>query len=241
MGDFNACPNNNFGELLSQFCLEHGLKISDKIILPVDSFAYVSDTHGTCSWLDHVVSSKSAHDSIQITEILHQLILSDHRPVAATIKTAAIPQNLLCDNKTQHEKNMNWYKATQQQKLKYQQASKIWLSKILLFEELTSCDNPMFKKQKHTDTLEKFYNNVVDALKRAASEVLTNSPKQKHNVPGWNKGVREKHKAARQAYLYWIDNHKPKSGPLFDIMKESKKDFKYAFKSLSEVPTKMQT
>ena len=76
----------------------------------------------------HVVSSKSAHDFIQNIEILHQIILSDHRPVAATMKTA-IPQNLLCDNKTQHEKNMNWNKATQQQKLKYQQASKIWLSK----------------------------------------------------------------------------------------------------------------
>jgi len=58
------------------------------------------------------------------------------------------------------------------------------------------------------------------AFKRAASEV---SPQQKHKVPGWNKDVREKHKAARRAYLYWIDNnHKPKSGPLFD-MKESKK------------------
>ena len=80
VGDFNACPNNNFGELLSKFCLEHELKISDKIILPVDSFTYVSDTHRTYSWLDHVVSSKSAHDSIQNIEILHQFILSDHRP-----------------------------------------------------------------------------------------------------------------------------------------------------------------
>ena len=113
---------------------------------------------------------------------------------------------------------MNWNKATEQQKLKYQQASKIWLSKIPSFEELTSCDNPMCKKQKHIDMLEKFYTNIVEALTRAASEVLTNSPKQKHNVPGWNKDVREKHKAARQAYLYWTDNHKPKSGPLFDIM-----------------------
>ena len=104
VGDFNACLNNNFGKLLSQFCLEHELKIWDKIILPVDSFTYVSDTHGTYSWLDHVFSSKSAHDSIQNTEILHQFILSDHRPVAATIKTAAIPQNLLSDNKSQHEK-----------------------------------------------------------------------------------------------------------------------------------------
>jgi len=48
----------------------------------------------------------------------------DLRPVAATIKTAALPQNLLCDNKTQHEKNMNWSKATQQQKLKYQQVAR---------------------------------------------------------------------------------------------------------------------
>jgi len=136
VGDFNACPNNNFGKLLSQFCLEHELKTSDKIILPVDSFTYVSDTHGTCSWLDRLVSSKSAHDPIQNIEKLHQFILSDHRPVAATIKTAAIPQNLLCDNKTQLDKNMNRNKATQQQKLKYQQASKIWLPKIPLFEEL---------------------------------------------------------------------------------------------------------
>jgi len=43
--------------------------------------------------------------------------------------------------------------------------------------------------------------------------------------------VREKHKAARQAYLYWIDNHKPKSGPLVDIMKESKKELKYALRA----------
>jgi len=61
--------------------------------------------------------------------------------------------------------------------------------------------------------------------------VKSNSSKQKHNVPGWNKDVREKHKAARRAYLYWFDNHKPKSGPLFDIMKDSKKEFKYALKA----------
>jgi len=174
-----------------------------------------------CSWL---------YD-IQNIEILHPFILSDHRSVAATIKTAAIPQNLLCDNKTQHDKNMNWNKAPQQQKLKYQQASKIWLWKIPLFEKLISCDNPMCKKQKHIGMLEKFYNNIAEALKRAASEVLTNSPKEKRNVPGWNKDVRDKHEATRQAYLYWIDNHKPKSGPLFDIMKESKKEFKYALRA----------
>jgi len=30
---------------------------------------------------------------------------------------------------------------------------------------------------------------------------------------------------------YWIDNHKPKSGPPFDITKESTKEFKYALRA----------
>jgi len=73
--------------------------------------------------------------------------------------------------------------------------------------------------------LEHFHTNIVVALKRAASEVLTNSTQQKHDVPRWTKDVRKKHKAAQQAYLSWIDYHKPKSGPPFDnIWKEVKKN-----------------
>jgi len=36
---------------------------------------------------------------------------------------------------------------------------------------------------------------------KAPSGVLTNSPQQQHFVPRWNKNVRKKHKAARQAYI----------------------------------------
>jgi len=61
------------------------------------------------------------------------------------------------------------------------------------------------KNQQHIDMLEQFYTNIMVALKWAASEVLTNSPKQKHNVPGWNKDVREKNKATWWAYLYILD------------------------------------
>jgi len=42
-------------------------------------------------------------------------------------------------------------------------------------------------------------------------------------------GCKRKHKAAQQVYLGY--NHKPKSGPLFDIMKESKKELKYALRA----------
>jgi len=72
------------------------------------------------------LSASSLHDIEQLCAMYHNFSPRNlAAKLAATIKTAAISQNLLCDNKTKHEKNMNWNKATQQQKLKYQQASKI--------------------------------------------------------------------------------------------------------------------
>jgi len=56
---------------------------------------------------------KSAHYSIQNIEILHQFILSDHRPVAATIKTTVLLENLVDDGWSKHEKNIRWNKGTQ--------------------------------------------------------------------------------------------------------------------------------
>jgi len=81
---------------------------------------------------------------MQNMEILHQFIISDHRPVAAIIKTTTLPQTVVYDDRTKHEKKTYWNKAAQQQKLKYQQASKIWLSEIP-FEEIVLYDNSKCK------------------------------------------------------------------------------------------------
>jgi len=56
VGNFNTCPKKNFGELLFPFCSEHDIRQSNEIMLPVDSFTYVSDIHGSCSWLDLHIS-----------------------------------------------------------------------------------------------------------------------------------------------------------------------------------------
>jgi len=92
-----------------------------------------------------------------------------HYKVAANIKTTALPQNLVCDDRTKHDKNLNWKKATQQQKLKYQQTNKIWISEMALSEELTLCENPVCKNQEHISMLEQFYTDIVVALTKAAS------------------------------------------------------------------------
>jgi len=85
VGEFNACPKNFFVNFHPNSAWNMNWKC--QITYASSWFfhlLYVSDTRGTCSWLDHLVAIKSAHHSIQNIEILHQFILVDHRPVSAT-------------------------------------------------------------------------------------------------------------------------------------------------------------
>ena len=94
VGDFNANDNNLFGDLLKNFCLEHDLIISDQDILPDNSFTYLSDCHGTTSWIYHCLCSFLLHHIITQMKVLHDVMTSDHRPLLllCTLLTTLICQ-----------------------------------------------------------------------------------------------------------------------------------------------------
>ena len=85
LGDFNASDNNMFGQALHDFCTDYDFILSDKFLLPNDTFTYVSDSHGSTSWIDHCLSSAAFHQAIRCMSVLHDIITSDHRPLAFTI------------------------------------------------------------------------------------------------------------------------------------------------------------
>ena len=63
VGDFNANKESTCGQFFNNFCKEQGYIISDRSILPSNTFTYLSDSHHTTSWLDHCISSSSVHKS----------------------------------------------------------------------------------------------------------------------------------------------------------------------------------
>ena len=73
IGDWNANVNNNaiFGAELISFCEEHGYIISDvdKLGLESGAFTYLSESHGTTSWIDHCVCTVQAHAAVSSLEI----------------------------------------------------------------------------------------------------------------------------------------------------------------------------
>ena len=66
IGDFNADIKNPslFTPFLNAFINDCHLIASDTLLLPSDAFTYVSDAHGSRSWLDHVLTTHSSHSSI---------------------------------------------------------------------------------------------------------------------------------------------------------------------------------
>ena len=51
--------------IMVQLCDDTGFIISSKVLLPADSFTHVSETWGSVSWLDHIVSSSDFHNCIK--------------------------------------------------------------------------------------------------------------------------------------------------------------------------------
>ena len=57
LGDLNADPSRSrVWNILKEFCDENQFRICD-LILPPDTFAYLSPSHNSTSWLDHVLCS----------------------------------------------------------------------------------------------------------------------------------------------------------------------------------------
>ena len=98
VGDFNAGRSNHFWQSLTEFCSYNKFVISDERLLPVDSFTYLSDSHNSTTWIDHCLSCASADQLKDRMKILHQYLISDHRPLL--VLSTACPATLVKTIKT---------------------------------------------------------------------------------------------------------------------------------------------
>ena len=62
-GDFNAnlLSDSRFGDELRRLCSDNLQCLSDMLLLPSDTFNFISSTHDRVSWLDQVFYTTSGH------------------------------------------------------------------------------------------------------------------------------------------------------------------------------------
>ena len=80
VGYFNAdlTKTSLFSPFLNSFISECHFIPSDIKYLPPDAFTYVSDAHGSRSWLDHVLCTHSSHSYVSDMVINYDCVSSDH-------------------------------------------------------------------------------------------------------------------------------------------------------------------
>ena len=75
------------------------------------------------------------------------------------------------------------------------------------------------------------YERITRALRSADEITIPKSSKSNFTpVPGWNELLEEPYNEARNAYLAWRSDNRPRSGPVHEWMKRTRASFKYAQK-----------
>ena len=231
VGDFNANISHNlssFGTQLINVCADNELIFSSKIMLPSDSFTYISESWNTTSWLDHVICTQEGHIGISNISILYESAFSDHVPISISINLDDLTS--FNENSTSTSNHhICWDKVSLENKVLYNNFTNVLLSNIAIPESAVTCSNLNCNLDQHKSDINKFYNNIVTSLKEAGNflTVPTNSGSNPPR-PGWTEYVSQFFEQSRTAFGLWKDFGCPRQGPIFEHKKSTQAQYKRA-------------
>ena len=233
IGDFNAnlgvSGSNLFADHMRDFCRENDLLISSKMLLPYDSYSYVSyrDSVPQYSWLDHIVSSSDFHNSIRNIHMLYDLTDEDHIPVTIHVNFELLP-SLTNENNGSNFK-INWNAATEIDLKKFLKLTDENFFKIEFLVEALCCTNFNCIDQSHINMINNFYNNIISILNESSTHISSKF-KSSWNKPGWSEYVADLYDYFRETSKLWIEIGRPRQGFLFREYLKSKARYKYALR-----------
>ena len=133
----------------------------------------------TCSWLDHVVSTCSAHNLIDNISVVYDTVTSDHHPILFHLNVSTV--NVDIDNCTDEQEvgdfgmRIKWDELSSESIVNYRLLSKQELSKVLLNHELLLCDDPMCTDPCHLSAIDRMYHNITAALLDASADLRSSN------------------------------------------------------------------
>ena len=125
----------------------------------------------------------------------------------------------------------------------YSEISQRYLEHIDIDYDLLLCKNNNCNIESHRTAIDIFCRDISNALKRVGETAFLSkmsAKKTKYNICGWYDFVKPLHSEAREAFLQWRANAKPRHGALFDKMKQSRARFKYALRSCKRDEERIQ-
>ncbi|XP_022832297.1 uncharacterized protein LOC111360568 [Spodoptera litura] len=234
LGDFNANPGELFYSELVSICEDQSWFCIDVDMLGLDSgtYTFISDVHGTSSWLDHCIATRAARQAVVGVNVEYDTWWSDHFPVIIKIHLHLI--NPKTSTKVSSvNKDVVWGVKTDEQICLYTRECTNRLKCIDFPSECSNCADQLCGDRGHRHVLDKLYADIVTALRDAAALAGRGGARNcggGSRLAGWSACVGEAHGEARAKFNMWIMCGRPKSGISYKEMRDSRRVFKSRLK-----------
>ena len=207
-------------------------------LLPSDTFTYTSDAHLTNHWLDHVLCSPDAHDSLGSLNVDYTLIGSDHFPMICSFRFLDTSDtNHICNDATNinNMSRVRWQNVSTACKEQYYFCTLSELQAIDTCLDCFECRSVTCSSDPHRKQIAHVYSQVIEVLMSCKDRCVGQNRRAcKQNVPGWNERVKAFHSAARRAFLYWKSMGCPRDGQIAEDMKSARRNFKRALRNCKQ-------
>ena len=245
IGDLNADlvkPSHPHGPLLRQFSCESGLLISSELMLPENSFTFISEMRlGVTSWLDHCISTQDGHNIINSMYIDYNLSFRDHIPLVMNLNLDKLPSVETDINDV--APRMNWDKYDSIKLREFSLMSDIYVSCLTIPDASLECRNINCKDENHIVQIKQLYDKMCKCLIDASKSVFGVKSNRSFCIkPGFNEHVKELHEIARKRFVAWREAGKPRdtNNSFFREMNSSRAKFKLALRYIKRHENQMR-
>ena len=163
-GDFNANIRgpSQFRDDLLQLCSTALLCLA--LFLSRNTFTFISSSHDTVSWLDHILTTTSGYSLFNNICVKSDFITSDHLHLCFTISVhnLYVPISSSAKNIPYDALRYNWYGASDLDISNYYSCTRAELSRIKLPLESMQCEDVLCNE--HRRDIDVFYSAITNCL-----------------------------------------------------------------------------
>ena len=201
------------------------------ICLVILSLMLVNDGTRRHGWIT-VFSSKDGHNLITNMKVQYHTGCCDHIPLTLDISTECIPE-LETVGDDNDNLRVNWNKMSAANLEEYTRNTDIHLNGIETPVDALCCKDIDCMNENHRIALDVYYRELVHAMTKAGQR-RARRDKTFNSQSGWNEHVSGLHKVARNCFIIWRSNGKPRQGEEFESMRQTRLQFKYALRYVKQ-------
>lgn len=207
-------------EALHQFCESECLQFCLLDDHSKIDYTYENSFSGTYSILDHFVLSECLSSCVTKYICVHEGDnLSDHSPVLLDLNVTV--ENVMSP-RAQAAYKPAWNCSTDMQVDQYKMLVKNLLGKVSIPYEAIACTD--LECTQHFDCINKYHDDILNTCIEAANQCIP--VKRKKSKAGWSDIVAPYKEKSIFWHNMWVENGKPRTGVVSDIMLKAKLEYK---------------